>query len=126
MKTAKRIFLVFLFAVIFISCGVESPESVVKKFNEAVAGMDFRTAKELAAKEFAPTFDVLIQMVEDELLDAPKDDNSNIIVIKSSEVNSDENAAVVVVEIVDHAGIVIEESRIPLIKEDGEWKIVIE
>lgn len=127
MKYLKFFIAGFLFLLMLSSCGgTDSPESVVLKYFEAVDRMDFALAKTYAAKETAPAFDVLIKMAEEECLSKSQEEDSSIkVTVKSVEVSEDKKTANVVVEMVAGNGVVVDESEIHLVEEEGAWKVTL-
>lgn len=127
MRFLRFVAIAILYFTPLSSCtSIDTPDVVVLKFYDAMSKMDFESVKMHVSKEFSQTFDILIHMTDMDLFEAPNEGNDINPVIKSVEVSKDENTAKVVVEMVNSVGSVVDEATVPLVKEEGEWKIVIQ
>ncbi len=125
MRFLKGITVAAIFAVVLSSCAGESPESVVLKFHDAIDRIDLESARKYVTKESEATIDVLKRIAEREGLQIGEGDSDIKTVIVSSQINDEEDTAIVVFQMVDGSGNVVDESDIFLVKENKEWKIAL-
>lgn len=120
MKTFKSLLLALAASFLLIACGGGSPESVVKKYFKAAQNADFKTARKCVTKEVAVRFDKEIGNLDEDEINRIKERNSKVT-LKFIRTDIDGDMATVYFEEVrDEKS---SEKSLPLLKEDGEWKI---
>lgn len=122
MKTLKKLSLVLTALFLLVACGGGSPEAVVEKYFKAAQNVDFKSAKECLAKDIAAMFDEEIGELDEDDIKELKEKNADIKVKIIRSVVDGETAIVYFEETHgDHS----HEKSLPLVKEDGKWKISI-
>ncbi|MDR0660908.1 MAG: DUF4878 domain-containing protein [Prevotellaceae bacterium] len=122
MRTLKTLALVIAASLLLFACGGSSPESVVSKYLDAVKAVDLKAAKECLSKPLAVEFEEMTRDFSEDEIKELKEENANMNVkVVRSEIDGE--TAVVYLEEAhsDHS----HERKIPLIKEDGQWKMNI-
>ena len=122
MKTLRNVSLTLFTILLLAACGggASSPESVVEKYLEAAKVVDLEAAKKCLAKSLAQEFDDITKLMSEEEIEELKAENANLKVANiRSEIDGD-NATVYFDEAHgDHS----HTRQIPMVKEDGEWKM---
>jgi hypothetical protein len=125
MKSLKNIIIFGAISLFVASCG-EKPSDVAKKFTEATLKFDFNEAKKYVAKAYYEDIDKLIEQIEapesQDVLEIIKANAKDAkIEIIEEQIAEDGNTATVKIKV----SVMGEEDadNIPLIKEDGQWKV---
>ncbi len=120
MKTLRIVILSLCAAFLLAACGSNTPEAVFEKYVDAAKAVDFDAAKKCISKSLFQEFDEMMKTTtEDDIKEMKKENESMVIKVIRSEINGD-NAIVYYEEgHGDHS----HENQVPLVKEDGEWKI---
>lgn len=122
MKTLRTLSLALVAALLLAACGGSSPEAVVSKYFKAAKAVDFKEAKECLSDSLTQEFDEITKTItEDDIKDLKEENATLNIKVLRTEVDG-ENATVYFEEAHgDHT----HEKKIPLKKENGEWKITV-
>ena len=121
MKTFKSLILALAVSFLLAACGGgDTPGAVVEKYFKAAQVADFEAAKKCVTKEIAAKFDDRVSMLDEDDIEEIKERNSNTVLkVISTEIEGDV-ATVFFEEIRDGE---TREQSLPLLKEDGKWKI---
>ena len=127
MKLLKKIVFVVAAGLMLVSCGgASSPSDVAKKFVEATKEFDFKEAKKYVAKEYADAMDQIIEQfsspeAQGYLKIFKETAKGTKVEVLGEKISEDGNSAVVTVkfEMMGQS----QEEELPLILEDGAWKI---
>ena len=121
-----KILTVYVFLFLIAGCSGSSPESVVLKYYKAIEIADFQTAKTCVAKADFAILDMLIEMTKEEQPAQYEETGKPLnILVKSVEIADDKNTAKVTIEETADNGLVVGETEVLLVKEEGEWKITL-
>ena len=128
MKLLKKLAFVLAASLMLTSCGGggSTPSSVAKKFAEATKNLDFKEAKKYVAKEYAEDVDEIIEQLNSPEAQAymgmiKEMAKSAKIEVFGEKISDDGNSATVTIK-TEVMGQTHEED-LPLIKEDGVWKV---
>ena len=123
MRTLKKLLLTVSASLLFFACsgGTSTPEAVAEKYFEAVKNVDFDGIRSCLSKDALVGFDREVASFTEEDIQQIKEQSaaSEKIKVLRSEINGD-NAIVYFEQMHgDHS----HEYPLPLVKENGEWKI---
>jgi ABC-type glycerol-3-phosphate transport system substrate-binding protein len=129
MKLLKSLMLVVAAGLMLTACGggsSASPSEVAKKFVEATVNLDFEEVKKYIAKEHFESIDKATKQLESPEAKAYLETYKALakdvkVEVVSEEISEDGNSATVTLSYAIMGQ--TQEQKLPLIKEDGAWKI---